>query len=728
MTKITLPVKGMYCAHCSKAVEQALADSGVKASVDLAKSKVLLSYDETKISLPYLKRVVGRAGYDLVIDSKRRFDFSSLLLWVSAVILLLSVFGMIHHLGAPGAFFEFFGNDLSFLILASISLVVLGTPFFIRAVKGLRYFNIGMDFLIAFSSLTAYVLSLYCFIRNLQNGFSPTGMFMGEDGYRMTYFDSTAMILSIITLGHALIDTIKAKSEKAYHHVAFEIPSKATRIGLNGKEETLEVDAIDVGDTLKILSGETVPVDGTILTGTGFVNESSLSGESRERFLSQGSNVFGGTALTAGPLTMKADKIALDSLYTSILNESYVLDQKKGKLNRLSDKIASIFTPLILVIALAAFFIAFYGMRLSAETSVLRAVSVLCVSCPCAFGLAVPLSALSGFDSALKNGVLFKTGDTFEKVKGIKAVIFDKTGTLSSGVMTVVGKAGDDSYLPKVKAMEKNSLHPLAKALLATLDGIPDEKLIDIHEIPGIGLQEGAYLLGGEKTIRGKRLSDALKNLMAAFPTATLVFLSDEKEVLLAFAVEDTLSSSSVETVRELEKRGIPSYLLTGDRKEIATAVAEKLGIPPERVFAEATPQSKAALLRQIREKEGMICYVGDGINDTLALKESDLSFAPFGASEAACSSADALLLTADLSTLIQALLISQKTYANIIENFLWAIAYNVCLIPLAILGYLSPSLSAALMIASNLTLTLNSLRIRFYQPKKEKKHESHRG
>lgn len=719
MKKVTLPVKGMYCSHCSKAVTMAFNEKGITASVDLSHNCVSFTYDETKISLESLKRVVKRAGYDLVIDSKPKFDWSYVTLGVSIPVLLFSIFGMIYKAGVHNSFFEFFGNDVSFLIVASIAVIFLGTPFIIRAIKGLKYKNVGMDFLIALSALVSYVLSLYCLARNIQNGISPLTMSM-DSKYLMTYFDSTTMVLSIITIGHFLIDSVKRRADKHYKKATLETPKLARRIISEAKTEEIDPDFLDVGDKVIVLSGETLPTDGKIYQGHGFIDEAALTGESRPRYVNENDLVYGGTVLSQGPLVIEVTKIALDSFYSSIINESYVLDQKKGKLSRISDKVASIFTPAIILVAIMAFFICFYGLNLSVETSLVRAASVLCVACPCAFGLAVPISAMSGFDCAMSNGVLFKTGDMFEKVSTIKAVVFDKTGTLSTGHLVISARVGEDGYLPLVKGMEMNSNHPLSKSIIESLPNVTAMKLNDVNEVPGFGLTYKEFVLGSEKTSLGKGLNVSMQEFIKKHESSSLVFLSNADTILLIIALDDGLVPDAKQTIEALKKKGIKSYMLTGDRKTYALKVAGELGINEECIYSEATPSDKAKILADIRKKEGVICYVGDGINDTLALKESDMSFASYKGSEIASSSADGVLLKPELMTIYYALLVSKKTYINIIENFVWAIVYNLSMIPLTIMGILPMSFCGLVMIVSNLTLTINSLRIKFYKPNKE--------
>ncbi len=433
--------------------------------------------------------------------------------------------------------------------------------------------------------------------------------------------------------------------------------------------------------------------------------------------------VMGGTVLVSVPSTSRSTR-SLSTLYSSIINESYALDQKKGKLSKLSDKIAGLFTPAIVLIALAAFFICLFGMGLDVEESIVRACSVLSVSCPCAFGLAVPISALSGYDCALSRGVLFKSGDTFEKVRQIKAAVFDKTGTLSTGKMEVLKVAGDKTYLPRQghggTFRPSYRLVPLSRISKTYRQKKRRTSMKSDRALSQTDFSSATPRAPKEKTQRRNRRS---RTGQRKFDDR--LSLRCRKKVLLAFSLHDELVPDSVETIARLKEEGIESYMLTGDRKEYAYAIARSLGIPEKNVRYELAPSDKAAILREIREQDGVISYVGDGINDTLALKESDLSFASYKASAVACTSADGLLLKPGLYILVYALRISRKTYLNIVENFIWAICYNLAMIPLAILGILPMYLCGALMILSNLTLTINSVRIRRYKPEKEdEKHD----
>jgi P-type E1-E2 ATPase len=263
------------------------------------------------------------------------------------------------------------------------------------------------------------------------------------------------------------------------------------------------------------------------------------------------------------------------------------------------------------------------------------------------------------------------------------------------------------------------TIHPIGKAIVNSLPYVNAQKIFDMKELPGVGLMTSGFVLGSEKSVLGKAYSDEMKKFMNEHSSSTLVFLSDQSTILMILSLEDILVPDSKDTISALKKDGIKSYMLTGDRKEYALKTGKELGLEEKQIYSEASPLDKAKILEEIKKENGVICYIGDGINDTLALKASNLSFAPSGASDAAKNSADGIILSPNLMSVEYALLISKKTYLNIIENFCWAICYNAAMIPLAIIGILPMYLCAVMMIVSNLTLTINSLRMRLYHPNK---------
>lgn len=698
--RLKLKVEGMFCAHCSKSVSDCFDRVGIKASVNLAKNEVSFIYDDEKVSLEYLKRLVRKAGYGLVLpDEHKKINMSVVQLAVAVVVLILSLLTMIGHMaGWHHGFFGFLHNGYTELAVASLALLVLGLPFGIRAVKELKFRKMGMDFLVSFASSIAYALSVYTLVKGQEN-----------------YFHSVSMILSVIAIGHYISDRLKALNGRRTAGAATIVPKRAlVRIGTEFVDT--DVDDIEEGDLVKVLQGALVPVDGYVESETAVVDEQILTGESRPREAEKGGRVYAASVNVGNPFVLKASASALESVFSGIVNESYALDNSRGRLNRISDTLAGWFVPFVILIAVAAFFINRFGFGQSVEQSLVDAVAVLVVSCPCAFGLAVPLASLNGYYLALKNGVLFKSGDTFERVKRINKIYFDKTGTLTTGALQVVDRFGDLTYLSVVKTMEQNSTHPLAKSILSDLQNTPTVQLAEVVEEKGKGLQSGPYRLGSYRYIGDCHMSDDLAAFRDRHPRQTVVYLAKENEVLLALALEDTLREDAVTTIAELQKQGIEVNMLTGDERGYALEIARLAGLDPEHVIAGVSPQQKGEIIESTRRPEDVICFVGDGINDLLALQRSDLSIAMPQAADIAVDKAEVRLLKDSLRLIPLTVRLSRHVYFNIIENFGWAFVYNAAMIPLAVLGRLTPTLSSVLMIISNITLILNSLRIRLWK------------
>lgn len=699
-----LKVEGMFCAHCSKSVSDTFDKVGIKADVNLAKNEVIFNYDDEKVSLQYLQRLVKKAGYNLVIEQKRKIDFSKYSLILSIVILVFSLVSMIGHMiGHHNSFFMALNNQYVQLSVASIALIFLGIPFIIRACKELKFKRFGMDFLISFASTIAYALSIYTVIK-------------GQD----THFHAVSMILSIISVGHFINNKLKAlNGQKTADVTNYAATTALLKVGKDFVEA--DVDEVEEGDIVKVVAGALIPVDGFVESGSSNVDEKIINGESRSREVSSGDVVYASSTNLDNPIIVKASKSSLDSLFSNIINESYALDNSRGNLNKISDFIASIFVPLVILISIIAFLINFFALQKgNVEQSIIDAVAVLVVSCPCAFGLAVPLASLNGYYLALKNGILFKSGDTFERVKKINKIFFDKTGTLTKGELTIVDMWGDKDYLSLVKGLEENSSHPLAKSIIKELPDIESIKNLEVSEIKGKGLEYNEFKLGSKDFVKDYDISSELQEFIDKNESTTVIYLAKERRIVLAISLEDTIKDDAKEALAKLKDSGVETYMLTGDSKTYALSIGQQLGIKPSNIFSEVNPSEKGEIISQNRNKGDVICYVGDGINDLLALQKSDLSIASYQAADVASEKAEVKLLKDSLTLIPKTIKLSRHVYFNIIENFGWAFLYNACMIPLAVMGILSPTLSSVLMIVSNITLILNSLRIRLWKGEKK--------
>lgn len=700
MKKIKLPVKGMTCAHCSKTVETVMQSVGVEAKVNLSQGTVTFKYDEGKISLIYLQRLIKKAGYNLVLPTDRkRFPWLEVRLYSAIAILILSLIGMIHHLGVHSEILQFFDAPVFRLVLASISLIVLGLPFNIRAIKNLKNKMIGMDFLVSMATLIAFILSLYTFIA----------------GHAETYFETTSMILAIITIGDKITDKLKKSTGTSTQNALKNDGQKVIVINKRGSLIEMDLDDVEVGDLLLVKKGEMIGADGTVEEGEGLVDEKILTGESRPRPVGTGDQVYYGTSNLGDSFKLRVEKPALTSLFTGVILESYALDRSGGHLNKISDFIASIFVPVVLVVSILGFIINYFAFSRDVEKSVINAVSILVVSCPCAFGLAVPLASLNGYNKALRSGIMFKSGSTFEKIKKVNQFYFDKTGTLTTGDMKVTfSRFVDEADRSLVKALEMHSLHPIAKGIVEELKDEPERQLEGVRDIPGKGLTYGDYRLGSLEFVGNPPLPPIFAEAQSLEGTRVYLAKGDELRALLV--LEDQLAPGADRVISTLKHRGIKTYMLTGDNRNFAYYIGQKLGLDQSEIFYELLPQDKIKAIEESRDPKSVTAYCGDGVNDLLALSLVDLSVASYKASAAAASQADVLLLKDDMALLGDTIDLSRHVYYNIIENFIWAFAYNAVMIPLALLGTLTPTISAILMIVSNITLILNSWRIRFWK------------
>lgn len=730
---ITLKVEGMTCSHCSANVERTLNKVGIPAKVNLAKNVVTFTYDSDKTPLSYIARLIKQQGYKLVIDEKNKgFNYQLFALIFSIVTLVVAVLGMINMIimdqGIHIDFFMFFDSNLIKLIFASLALVAIGTPFIYRSIVQIKMKRVGMDLLISLSSLASYILSVSLLIvekDNLAEVFK-----MGTT----TYFDSTMMILSIIYIGHMITDFVKNKSSSTLDKLQTLIPENANKINDDGSVSVVEADTLEYDDTIIVKQGEAIPTDSVVISGTGEVDEKVLSGESLPRHVKEGDEVFLSTTLISGTLTLKVVNPVADSMMSNIVNESYALDNKKGHLNRISDKIASFFVPAIILISIIAFVINYFAINQNlpenqrVTESIINAIAVLVVSCPCAFGLAVPLSSLNGFYLALKKGVLFKTGDTFEQVREIKTIYFDKTGTLTKGALGVDKCTLPDNILSVVKKVESISNHPIAKGICEYKKEILPDETVDISaikEVPGIGLYYKEFKIGNIKLLDGVSVDHTNREILDSKDKGSIVVILKDDKLVGLIDLKDEILEDSHETISTLQKMGIRPVLISGDNKEYTNSIGQSLGFDSKDIYAEVLPnQKKEVIDKDINNDEKLrshTCYIGDGVNDILALSATNLRVASYSASEITKAKANCILLKQKVSLIIDTIKISKKVFINIIENFIWAILYNLILIPFAIMGDISPTLASVLMIVSSLTLIVNASRIRLYKVDRNK-------
>lgn len=706
MTTKNFKVEGMFCANCATTISQALLKTKgvVSAKVDLSKNMAHIVYDESVTAPAFLKKAVKSAGYDLVLDDKadrQRAKVKTIVLNIlSGILLVIGLLMAVAHI--PGLmetpYHHVFANDILGIAAGTLGFVLLGYPYANRAIRMLLSKRTGMDMLVFLSTLSAYVLSLYLAIENLATG-----------SMTETYFDSLLLVLSVVTLGHGIETKVKSLSgEKS--KVASKADIGKAKIEYLGNVAEVEPETVKKGDVLVVNQGDVIQADGIVLSGNASLDLSSLSGESKPIPAKPGQSVYAGSLVSQGNLRVKATVDALDSFQNRLEQDAYALNYQKGNLGKLSDAISAWFVPFAVAMAIVGFLVNYLTplAYMDLKTSLIRAIAVLVVSCPCAFGLAVPLTALNGYYLALRHNIVFKSGSTFEKVKGVKKALFDKTGTLTEGKMAVVGYQGSDKALAILKGMEKASSHPMATAILSYRPEVALSEIPNVTEIPGKGLTSDGYEL-----IRMEETKDpAFAPFFNAHQDAPKSALIDKatRRILASVAFEDALKPHAKEALDALRKEGIQTVMITGDAKGPALRVGKALGFQEDEIHFGLLPNQKEALVKDLT-KTGETAYVGDGINDMGALASASLSIAPAKASAMAKSQADCLLLTDDLACIPTAIAIAKRSYRIVVENFVWAFAYNIALMPLAMTGYLWMWLCALTMILSNITLMLNSLR-----------------
>lgn len=714
MTKGKYRVEGMFCANCAKTITDNL--NGVEGieyiNVDLAKNMAHVSFDETKISLQYIQKIVKRSGYNLVIDENKESKKDKVLKIITIVLcfafLLFGILMTIAHIpNINHQYHMIFSNDILGIIIGSLALISLGFPYIKRAIKMIFSLHTGMDTLISLSALSAYILSLYLSISNLING-----------TMNVSYFDSLLYVLSIITLGHYLENKVKSLSGKK---VKDDIKNDVSKVKIEYMGQISEVNSEQVlkDDIYICAKGDSLASDGIVISGSGKIDMSSLTGESKLIDVKEGSLVYAGTLLADGNLKIKSSDDAINSLQYKIENQAYVMSYSKGNLIKLSDKIATYFVPIVLVLSIITFFVNFFTPLHSyiplndvsddrTIVSITRAISILVVSCPCAFGLAVPLVSLNAYYNALKHNIVFKTGDTFERVKNIKNVVFDKTGTLTTGEMEVKEFFGDEKYINTIKGIEQYSLHPIAKGILKYRQDIACVRIKNVKEIEGKGLENEKWYLG-----KIEDFSSIDKDFLNRNKNSTIIGLKDKDidEFVAFISLKDVLQQDTKKVIDILKMMGINIYILSGDNLSSVEKIGDELGLEKDHIYASLLPQQKSEIIKEL-SKKGEITYVGDGINDMQALAIASLSIATYKAAPIAKNRADCLLLNESLASIPYAIRLSKGSYKIIIENFIWALVYNAVLIPLAAIGYLYMWMCALVMIISNITLIFNSLRV----------------
>ncbi len=734
-------ITGMECAACSAHVDKSVRRLGgiYEVNVNLISGIMTVDYDEKQLDADKIMQAVTNAGFGAQLynrDAKRESEadkhvralkiqfFASLLFMLP---LMYVAMGHMMHLPMP-SFLHGIGNVLVQLVLL-IPVLILNRHYFISGYTKLFKGAPDMNALIAIGSTASVVyglVALYFICIGYKNGDMQTV----EHYLHNLYFESAAMILTLITLGKLLEGISKRKTGEAVEKLMDLTPDTATLL-VDGEMKEVDVIDIRVGDVVVLKAGQTTPVDGVIVNGAGTFDESSVTGESMPVDKAAGDGVVSATTLSGGYVEFRVTKVGTETTVSQIIALVEQAVSTKAPVARLADKVSGIFVPVVIGIALVTC-VVWLALGYSVQHAFACAVSVLVISCPCALGLATPVAIMAGVGKGAQNGVLVKSAQALELMSGAKAVALDKTGTITKGRPEVMHIAAKDraKLLSFAASAEKLSSHPLAQAIVncAVEENIPILDAADFENINGQGIcavVDGKTVVGGNKHFVSEVCTvDAYYDGKAAefeMEGNTCLYFACDGEMLGVIAVSDALKVDSVRAISELEKLGCHVVMLTGDSQAAGTAMQKKVGITE--AVCEVLPADKERHVRALQKKYGTTVMVGDGINDAPALAAADVGVAIGAGTDVAIASADIVLMKNSLMELVYAIRLSKAVMRNIRLNLFWAFFYNSIGIPLAAgvlfvpFGLLlNPMLASAAMSMSSVSVVLNALRLRFFK------------
>ena len=735
----TFKVEGMTCSACANRVERVTQKiEGVElAVVNFATEKLTIKLDADVASYGQVKAAVEKAGFQLVSEEdtikgeEKKHDEASKLLIRFIISLIFAVplliISMGHMVGMPlPHLIDPMMNPFNFGIvqlILTLPVVMAGYKFYQVGIKNLIQLSPNMDSLIAIGTLTAFFYSVFGIYKITQ----------GDASYAMhLYFESAAVILTLITLGKYLEAVSKGKTSQAIKALMGLAPKTAT-IERNGRELEVPIEEVVVGDLVLVKPGEKLPVDGEVIEGSTAIDESMLTGESIPVEKTVGSVVIGASINKTGFIKYKATKVGRDTALSQIVKLVEDAQGSKAPIAKMADIISAYFVPIVIGLAI----LSSVAWLLAGETGVFALsifISVLVIACPCALGLATPTAIMVGTGKGAEYGVLIKGGEALETTHKLSKLIFDKTGTITEGKPKVTDivttNLSEEQLLIYAASAEKGSEHPLGEAIVrAAIDrGYQLCELESFNAIPGHGIEvsiQGKQMLLGnkklmiEKTIDVSSLSETSDQL--AYDGKTPMYMAIDGQLAGIIAVADTVKESSKKAIETLHQMGIKVAMITGDNQKTADAIARQVGI--DLVLAEVLPADKANEVKKLQETGVKVGMVGDGINDAPALAQADIGIAIGSGTDVAIESADIVLMKSDLMDVSTAIKLSKATIRNIKENLFWAFAYNVLGIPVAmgllhLLGgpLLNPMIAAAAMSLSSVSVLLNALRLRRFK------------
>ena len=725
-TLFTFDVGGMTCSACAGRVEKSLlrVPGVLQANVNVALERADVTTIAGRVEREMLVGAVEKAGYTATFSSDAAEDEEAhralearalrreLYTLVAAALLTLP---LVAQMAAMVLGLDFHLSIWMELALATPVQFVIGARFYRSAWKAIRARSGNMDVLVAMGTTTAYLFSIYLLLT------------LGTDAAGKLYFEASAVIITLVLLGKYMEARAKRGTTAAIRQL-MDLRPKTARVLRDGEEIELPIAQLRKGDLVVVRPGESIPVDGKLAEGTSEVDESLITGESIPVDKQPGDKVTGGSINGTGLMKVTATAVGEDSTLARIIRLVENAQAGKAPIQRLVDRISEVFVPVVVSIAIATF-LGWYFFNGDVEAALIAAVSVLVIACPCALGLATPTAIMTGTGAAARAGILIKNVEALEQAHAISAVVFDKTGTLTTGQPTVVDVhtiGGDEAdLLSAVATLQKGSEHPLAKAVLARAAeqnaALTEVSNFKSHTGFGVaGLVNGQRVISGnEQFMRDNDITTTAESAMAAAWEAegkTVIWIARDKVLLGIMAIADPLRPESIPAVAELKRMGIQTLLLSGDAVLAVEEIGRQVGI--DRARGAVKPADKSREVEELRAAGYRVGMIGDGINDAPALAAADVGIAMGSGTDVAMETAGVTLMRSNPGLVPDAISISRATWRKIKQNLFWAFAYNVVGIPVAVAGYLSPTIAGAAMAFSSVSVVTNSLLLRRWKPK----------
>ncbi len=697
-TTTTLEIEGMTCANCANGVKKQLEKKGLKnVNVNFATGEARFETDEN-IIFEEISSAIDKIGYKVLGEKKENRPTLKGLSKLEKTFILSAVLTapLLLHMFLPN---DSFFNNPWFQLALSLPVFIIGLSYFGKSAWGSLKTGVpNMDVLIMMGASAAFIYSLV-----------GTIMYLGtEQMHEYMFFETAATIITLVMLGNVLEHRSVKQTTTAIKELESIKPSFA-KMEVNGEIVDVPYDNIMPFDTVIVNTGDKIPVDGIITSGSASIDESMISGESLPVEKEVDDKVISGTILNSGNIKVKAQKVGSQTTLSQIIEMVKDAQQKKPSIQKLGDKVSAIFVPVVVGISIITFLVSYFAFDISASSALMRSIAVLVISCPCAMGLATPTAVMVGIGRAAKNGILIKGGNTLEKFANTKNIVFDKTGTLTTGKFKIkklnIIDGDKQTVINTLVGLEKHSSHPIAQSIISELaDSASKIELNNVKEDKGIGLigeYDGDVYKAGSYSIAKKLTNEQNHN----------IYLTKNDVLIATIDIEDDIKSDAHQVIDYFNKSGVETILLSGDKKAKTEAVAKELGI--KTVYSEQMPDSKLNMIESLSNK-GLTAMVGDGINDAPALAQASVGISLSKATQAAIHSAEIVLLKQDkLESLITAKQLSNHTLKTIKQNLFWAFAYNVVAIPFAAMGFLSPMIAAFAMAFSDTIVIGNSIRLK---------------